>query len=359
MRASSPTTWITNAEGISPTGQVPARRVPVGAIRRFARVSREVRIECHCRRWYNGSGFGRIYNKGNVIDMNNTQIAKLKILTAMFFYGTIGIFVKYVDLPSSVISLARAVIGLAFMLALTFVTKKKLRREAIAKNKWRLLYSGFCVGANWVLLFEAYRYTTVATATLCYYLAPVVTTLGAPFVLKEKLTPRRFACVLAALLGMVLVSGVLNGSAAGPENWKGVVLGLAAAVLYGTAVLNNKLLTDIDSTEISVSQLVVAGAILLPYTLLTVDAGSLHFGGLVIPILLILGIVHTGIAYNMVFSAIPHVKAQTMALYSYLDPVVAVILSALVLKEPLTWQQLVGGSLILGFTLLNELDIGN
>ena len=52
-------------------------------------------------------------------------------------------------------------------------------------------------------------------------------------------------------------------------------------------------------------------------------------------------------------------SGQEVAILSYIDPLVAVVIGVLVLQEPLSWQQLVGGALILGFTLLNELDIGS
>ena len=112
--------------------------------------------------------------------MSNEQIqAKLKIIFAMVTFGTIGIFVRNIELPSTVIALARGIIGTLFLLLVVFAKGKGLDKEAIKRNLTILGVSGACIGFNWILLFEAYRYTTVATATLAYYMAPIFVSICA------------------------------------------------------------------------------------------------------------------------------------------------------------------------------------
>ena len=136
--------------------------------------------------------------------------AQFQIITAMVIFGTIGLFVRQISLPSSVIAVVRGLVGAALLLLAAVAGKKRPNLAAIRTNLGKLLLSGVLIGFNWILLFEAYRFTTVATATLCYYLAPVFITLASPLVLKERLTAKKALCVLAALLGMVPVSGVLT-----------------------------------------------------------------------------------------------------------------------------------------------------
>ena len=273
----------------------------------------------------------------------------------MCIFGTIGILVRQIHMPSSVVALIRGCVGTVFLLLFVAARKTRLSWPSIRRNLVRLCASGALIGFNWILLFEAYRYTTVAVATLCYYFAPIFVTLASPLVLKEKLTPVKGISVAAALFGMVLVSGVLETGVPEKGSLTGIALGLGAAVLYAAVVLLNKRLTDISPYETTIVQLGSAALVLLPYTLLTERMGELAFTPLTVLLLIIAGVVHTGVAYALYFGSMKSLKAQTVALFSYIDPVVAILLSALLLKEPLSLFSILGAVLILGSTLLSEL----
>ncbi|MBR5229231.1 MAG: EamA family transporter [Firmicutes bacterium] len=290
--------------------------------------------------------------------MNNNKAvktAKLKLISAMVTFGTIGIFVKYIPLPSSIIALGRGFIATLFLLLVMKLTKNPISKEALKRNKWLLLISGGLIGFNWILLFEAYNYTTVAVATLCYYLAPIFVIIASPFVLGEKLTAKKGLCVVAALIGMVLVSGVIQSGSAADFSLTGVACGVGAGALYATIILFNKKLKDISSYDTTVMQLAVATIVLIPYCLLTVPVASLTAGPLAMGLLLFVGIVHTGIAYVMYFGSIQDLKAQTVAIFSYIDPILAVLLSAFLLKESMDLLSVIGAVLILGSTFVSEI----
>ena len=285
--------------------------------------------------------------------------AKFKIITAMVTFGTIGVFVRYIPLPSSIIALVRGLLATFFLLAVMAAGKRRPDRTAIRRNLALLLISGALIGFNWILLFEAYNYTSVAVATLCYYLAPVFVIIASPFVLGEKLTTRKTLCVIAALGGMVLVSGVIQNYASGGNtenlNLTGVLLGIGAGALYATIILMNKKLKDISSYDTTVMQLAAASIVLVPYCLLTVDMGVLEITPVSVALLLIVGIVHTGIAYVLYFGSIKELPAQTVAIFSYIDPILAVLLSALLLKESMDMLSILGAILILGATFVSEM----
>lgn len=283
--------------------------------------------------------------------------AKFHIITAMLIFGTIGIFVRHVPLPSSVIALVRGIVGTLFLLIFSRFRKTPVSREAIRNNLKMLIVSGVAIGFNWILLFEAYRYTTVATATLCYYLAPVFVIIASPFLFREALTGRKILCVIGALVGMVFVSGVLDAGFSGSGEFLGILFGIGAAVLYASIVLMNKKLTDIDGFDRTIVQLAAAAISLLPYVLLTERGTSMTWAPLTIVLLLVVGIVHTGFAYTLYFGSIKELPAQTSALFSYIDPVSAIILSAIFLGESLTLFSAIGAVLVLGSTLLSELPI--
>lgn len=293
--------------------------------------------------------------------MNSTKnsaslgLARTKLILAMTIFGTIGIFVKYIPLPSSVIACVRGFVGVAFLLLMTFIKKTNISFKDIKKNLLLLVISGAFIGINWILLFEAYRYTTVATATLCYYMAPIFVTLASPFILKEKLTLKKGLCVFTALIGMIFISGIV-GTGSLQINIPGILCGVGAAFFYACVILLNKHIKDISSYDMTMTQLFVAAVVILPYTLLTADISTVTLDAKAIICLFVVGIVHTGFAYMIYFSSIGSLKAQTVAIFSYIDPVIAIILSALLLKEKMGLFGFIGAVLILGSTLLSEIN---
>lgn len=273
----------------------------------------------------------------------------------MSMFGTLGLFIRAIPLPSSVIALVRGSVGAAFLLAVSTARKTPPDRTAIGRNLKYLLPCGIAMGFNWILLFEAYRYTTVAVATLCYYLSPVIILLLSPLLLKEKLTALKAGCIALALGGMFLVSGVVQSGMSGEVlNLTGIALGLGAAVLYAFIVLCSKQLKDISSYDTTMMELGISAVVMLVYNLVTVDLSTLTCPPLGLASLAVVAIFHTGVCYALYFGSIAVLPAQTSALFSYIDPVVAILLSALVLREPMDTLSAIGAVLILGSTLLGE-----
>ena len=273
--------------------------------------------------------------------MKSVNRAKLDLIIAVTAFGTIGIFVRYINLPSSVIAFVRGAVGAVFLLLLLYLRRTPFRWASVQPH-WKLLaLSGAIISFNWITLFEAYRYTTVATATLCYYMAPVFVTLASPFLFHEKLTPRKLLCVLAALCGMVFVSGVPQSGLPEAGEATGILLALLSAVLYASDVSINKFLDQVPACERTLVQLAVAALVMIPYILLTEDVA----------------VFHTGWCYSLFFGSMTYLPAQTVVLFSYIDPIVAIFLSALLLKEPLGWSGILGAVLVLGSTLISELPV--
>lgn len=280
---------------------------------------------------------------------------KIKLLIAMTIVGTIGIFVNYIPYSSSVIACARSVLGTLFIVAVMAISRKKMHWDVIKTNAIVLLLSGTALGFNWILLFEAYKYTTVAIATLCYYMAPVFVIILSPIVLKEKLTAKKYMCTAGAVLGAVLISGVLGGSIQGG---KGIFFGLCAAMLYCSIIILNKKIVGMEGLERTLCQLGISAVVMIAYVLLTEDVAALEFTASSVVLLLVVGIIHTGIVYMFFFSAVGSLPAQTSSVLSYVDPVVAIILSAIILHQSMTLMQIAGMVLILGSALIGELSPG-
>jgi len=287
---------------------------------------------------------------------NETHKSKLFLILSMIIFGTIGIFRKYIPIPSGALAMFRGIIGAIFLLIIVFISHKKLNLKAIKENLILLIISGALIGFNWILLFEAYNYTSVATATLCYYMAPVFVIFASPIFLKENLTLKQLICSVFAILGMVLVSGIFEVGLNNISEFWGVLLGLAAAALYASVIIINKKLTNVNSFERTIIQLAAAGITIIPYTVLFEENSTTELNINVVLLILFVGLIHTGIAYALYFGSIKNVKAQTAAIYSYIDPIVATILSVVVLNEKMSLLAVTGAIIVLGATLISEID---
>ena len=285
--------------------------------------------------------------------MKKIMTPRLMLILSMTVFGTLGLFVRNIPVSSGELALYRAVLAALLIAAYLAVTGQKIPFARIKKEVPLLLASGVAMGINWILLFEAYRYTTVSVATLAYYFAPVIVTVVCPILFHEKLTGKQVLCFVMSTLGLVLITGI--GNLGGGSDGIGILFGLGAAVFYATVILLNKFIKNVDGIHRTFLQFLAAIVTLTPYVLLTggVTLGSLSGTGWVN--LLIVGLIHTGVTYCLYFSAIKSLPGQKAAILSYIDPLVAVLISVTILGEPMTPQQAAGGVLILGFTLWNEI----
>ena len=279
---------------------------------------------------------------------------RMMLITAMTVFGTIGIFVRNIPVSSGELALYRAVLA-SGMLGLYFlVTKQKIGLKSIGRELPLLLISGGAMGFNWILLFEAYKYTTVSVATLSYYFAPVIVTVLCPVLFREKMGVKQWICFAMSTLGIVLITGIgdLN---AGSSHLMGIAFGLGAAAFYAAVILLNKFIKGVAGIHRTFLQFLAAIAVLIPYVMCTTGVDLAVLDGMGWMNLLIVGLFHTGVTYCLYFSALKDLPGQEAAILSYIDPLVAVVLSVFLLGESMTVAQLIGGGLILGFTLWNEL----
>ena len=287
-------------------------------------------------------------------DKTNDRRSVIMIVASMLIFGTIGLFRRYIPCSSAFLAFVRGILGGLLLLAFTRIKKTSTRVRLPRQTMTWLAVSGAVIGINWMLLFEAYNHTTVAVATLCYYMQPTIVMLVSPLLFREKLTIRKMICAAIAVIGMVLVSGVTEGGRAGAGNLKGVLLGLGAAVCYATVIIMNKKITGVDAYQKTTIQLLCAGLVMVPYMLLTGGIDGAGFNTTAVVLLIVVGIIHTGFAYVLYFGSMDGLKAQSIAMLSYIDPVTALLLSALVLREPLSVAGVVGAVMILFSAIVAE-----
>ena len=281
----------------------------------------------------------------------------LMLITSTLIFGTIGVFRRFIPLSSGMLAFTRGLLGSAFLVLFMRLSRRHSSERISAKTLLLLVLTGALIGFNWIFLFEAYNYTSVATATMCYYMQPTIVILLSPLFLHERLTRRRLLCAAAAVVGMIFVSGI-TGGAAGTDarSLTGVLFGLGAAALYAAVIILNKKITLDDAYRRTAIQLAGATATLVPYLLLTEDFSAIRLDARSVAMVLLVGLVHTGFAYALYFGSMKRLKAQSIAVLSYIDPVFALLLSAAVLHESLSPIALLGTALIIGSALVSELS---
>lgn len=309
-------------------------------------------------------------NNSHDTQHNDPRSAALMAL-AMAIFGTIGIFRRMIPLSSAWVAFFRGAIGSIFLIVFVLASRRNSRRKAPDRaTVVKLILSGSLIGINWALLFEAYNHTTVSVATLCYYMAPTFVIILSCIIFRDRLTPVKAICAVTSLAGMVLVSGVASGSTGlgGLSSLvsgilsgglygdtAGILLGLGAAVLYAAVVLINKSIKISDPYYKTIVQLVAATAVLVPYLALKDGLPAADWNIELIALLITVGVVHTGLAYALYFGSMQGLKTHTVALFSYIDPVTALVLSHVILHEELTFLGIFGAVLILGSALISGL----
>ncbi len=279
----------------------------------------------------------------------------LTLVISMLIFGTIGIFRRYIPLSSAFLAFARGVLGGVFILLFLLVRRKRVKEKLSFRQVLWFITTGALIGVNWILLFEAYNYTTVAVATLCYYMQPTIVMLVSPFLFHEKLTKKKTACALIAIIGMTFVSGVVGDGRSSAGDIRGILLGLGAALFYSIVVIMNNKVRGIDAYLRTMIQLLSAGLVMVPYLLLTDGFHIENISTQAVIMVLIVGIIHTGIAYVLYFGSMEGLRVQTIALLSYIDPVSALLFSAFLLKEPLTLLNVIGAVMIIGSAIVSEI----
>jgi drug/metabolite transporter (DMT)-like permease len=278
---------------------------------------------------------------------------KIQFILSMIIFGTMGLIVRYIGLSSSETALLSSSIGCLFLVFVFFMMKKTIPWKLVKANAYILFFSGIALGGNWIFLYQSYEHTTLTNATLGYYFAPVFVMVLSPFILKESLPIKKIVCIGVAIVGMVLIVGN-EVSASGIDDLLGIFFGLVAAAFYAALMLLNKFIRHMGRLEITIIQLGITALLLLPYVFFTEGLGIFGVSKSSVPFIIILGIVNTGIGFWLFFSGMEKLKGQSIAMLSYVDPFVAILISAFILREQMTIIQMLGGLLLLGSTFVSE-----
>ena len=274
-----------------------------------------------------------------------------KYIFVLCLFGSNGIVASYILLNSYEIVFWRTLIAAAFLLGLFLLSGQKFTFLQHKKDAVFLSLGGFSLGMSWIFLFEAYLDIGVSIGTLLYYCGPVIVMALAPLIFKERLTSVKLIGFVIVLVGMVLVNSeaFIEG-----EMSIGILLGLLAAVMYATMVIFNKKGQAIKGLENTTIQLVAAFLLVAVYSIIKGGFPVEINSESIVPIF-ILGLVNTGIGCYLYFTAMGKLPVQSVSILGYLEPLSALLFSAILLGEHLSLLQLIGAACILGGAALGEL----
>ena len=263
-------------------------------------------------------------------------------IVSLLIFGSNGVFASHIDMTSAEIVCMRTLIGSLALILVLLVSRTKLDWAVMKREAFKLIAAGICLGVNWALLFEAYKLMSVSIATLTYYLSPIIVLLLSPLLLSEKQSARAYIGMCAAVVGLVLAVGLGDTSVTAT----GLIVGLGSAVFYAGLIIFNKKIDGVTGLPLTTIEMVIAACVMLPYVLLT--GGYVGFppdmeGTLY---LIFLCLVNTGLACWLYFSSMNRLPARAVALFGYVDPVSALIFSAVFLGDRMGALQIAGAVLV-------------
>ncbi len=274
---------------------------------------------------------------------------RVKLALVMILWGSLGVFTKYIPLSALSLAFLRALIALPVLL----IGMKK--PDALSWKRIRpYIVSGILLGFGWLTLFYGYKLTSISSAVIVYNMCPVYVMILAPILLKEAITKIQVAVICLSMIGLVLIVG---SNATGGYGLTGILLSASSGMIYATIVLVNRSIKErMDNQAATFVQILTAMIVLLPFVLIEGDLKSVtHMDFLPIAMTVLVGVLHTGVAYTLFFSVYSHMKSVEIVSYSYLEPLFGILFSVLFAGEVLRAPQIAGGILILGSTFVGEM----
>ena len=280
-----------------------------------------------------------------------SKTAYLKYIISVLLFGTNGIAASMIDLSSVEVVFFRSTIGAALLTAIFFLKGNKFRLGEHRRDAACIIASGVSMAAGWMLLFEAYDHIGVSLSVLINYTGPAIVIALAPILFKEKLTKVKVLAFLCAAAGVFLITGEVLSD--GLTAW-GLTCAILSAFCYAATVSLNKLSVNITGLRNATLQLLVCAACVAVFLLLKQGPHIAVTASDIIPILW-LGLLNTGIGCYLYFSSLNKLSAQTIAIWGYIEPMSAVVLSAFILHETMSGLQWAGAVLIIGSAVMGEL----
>lgn len=266
----------------------------------------------------------------------------LEMFFATFIWGSIPVFSVWCNLPSPIFVFFRVLLAFPFVF-LYSVKKFGVKEFFRLKPFIPLFLSGIVLSLNWILFFWAIQLTSVANAVILYYLGPIFTIILAVLFLKEHFGKILFWATLLAFSGAVLTFVPNMNTAVFHRTFLGLITAFFSGLFYGLLGFISKIGIKFHSAmKLITYQIFISIFFTLPFLFF------LHFKiyPLIIALLVVTGLVHTALALFLWYDSLNYIRVATAAIFSYLDPLFAIVLSLALLHQNPTLFQIFGGVLI-------------
>ena len=276
--------------------------------------------------------------------MNQTRQGTLEMTAAMVIVGTIGGFVVLSGQPVLDVVFWRCAFGAAALLAVC-AAKGLLRRELLRPRVLGLAaLGGVAIVVNWLLLFAAYRHASISVATAVYNTQPfILVGLGA-LLFKERPGPAKLAWLALAFCGVVLIVQTRSDASYATGGYAaGILMALAAAFFWAMAAIITKKLAGTPPHLIALIQVCIGTLMLAPLAHWShLPIGLTAWGSLAT-----IGLVHTGLVYVLMYSAVQKLPTHLQGSLSFIYPVVAILVDLVAFGHRLQLTQLLGVVVVL------------
>jgi drug/metabolite transporter (DMT)-like permease len=273
----------------------------------------------------------------------------IELTLAMILSGTIGVFVVESGASPLNVVFFRCVFG-ALALGLYCLVRGYLRNTGFTPKTLALTaLGGVFIVFNWVFLFSSIELTSISVATVVYHTQPFYVLFLGAVIFRDKITLDKVGWVVAAFIGLVLITGLTASSftAANRSYLIGIGQALLAALLYALATLIAKRLKSVRPHLIALVQVLVGIPLLLPFTDLSEVNGLGSRWGWLIG----LGVIHTCVMYILMYSSFQKLPTAKIAVLCFIYPAVAMIVDLIVYGHHVSLLQALGVPLILGASL--------
>lgn len=257
----------------------------------------------------------------------------IELILSMTLWGTLGAFVLWSKLAAIDVAFYRCLIGMFLMGCWLIKSKESIQFD---KSTASVALAGIFLVMNWVFLFKSFQVSSITIGNISYYLQPIMLIIFGIFIYQEKVNLQKWMLIILALGGVILTIDVRNLHS--PNIMLGVFFALIAALLYTFLTILMKYNT-LHYFKIMFIQLAIGVLILLPFV---------HFQPLTIltmSCLVVIGVIHTLLAYFLYYKAIKKTSFTQIAVLSYLDPVVAIGSDVLFFNRQLNFYQTLGVAL--------------
>jgi drug/metabolite transporter (DMT)-like permease len=266
--------------------------------------------------------------------------------------GTLGVIsgLAYREgMPAAVFTALRAALGALILGGLVLARwQPRVSLPNLARRERRMLAVAIVAnGSMNLLLFAAFSVMAVAIVMTLFYTYPVLVMVAMGAMGLERITPLRLAALVLAMGGLVLVVG----SQVGPEahvTLAGVGLALAAAVCQAAYLVVSR-----DGyTSVPATSLILLGGMFISGTAALLTGGFSSAAGwatqpIVWMAVLLAGTIGAAIPKVLVLLGVRRIGGTRTAMVMLAEPVVAVVAAALVLGQPVTVPEMLGGGAIL------------